>query len=70
MRGGFCREGSVVSKPDEVPASGTHILSGRTPQTRKPTNEEGCSNATPGDDGVSVTKGVGDRSWGQRQRWR
>lgn len=38
--------------------------------TRKPINEEACSNATPGDDGVSGRKGVGDRCWGQCQRWR
>ena len=55
MRGGSCHEDSVVSKPDEVPVSGIHILSGGPPpkKTRKLTNEESCSNATPGDDGVS-----------------
>ena len=31
VRGGSCHEGSVVSKPDEVPAFGAHILSGRNP---------------------------------------
>lgn len=50
--------------------SPVHTFCRGTPQTRKPTNEEGCSNATPGDDGVSGRKGVGDRSWGQCQRWR
>lgn len=55
VRGGSCHEDSVVSKPDEVPVSGIHILSGGPPpkKTRKLTNEESCSNATPGDDGVS-----------------
>lgn len=32
VRGGSCHEGSVVSKPDEVPVSGTHILLGGPPR--------------------------------------